>query len=281
MPTVSTTPSTGLAACSSPSWWERAVCCLIEASCGRWGSPRPLGLGSVGAAKLARTAGVTPWAGLAFAVNPGLFFEVIIGGAGVLALATAIWGTYEIQRDRIWRASMWLMLSVLTREVMVVYVAGLALHHLASKRRLPDPTRRSRRRRPRRMGNAPPGQAPPRRSGLELSHHHLAHDRHRPSSPGLAEQRLVGQTRARHGPLLDDHVHRALLPGSWRSPIASGAAVFLALSSCSRRWYGKGFDISRGISPIFTILPMLVPARSRTRAPRRRHRSACDPTTTT
>ena len=226
-----------------------------------------LGLGSVGAAKLARTAGVTPWAGLAFAVNPGLFFEVIIGGAGVLALATAIWGTYEIQRGRIWRASMWLMLSVLTREVMVVYVAGLALHHLASKRRLPI----------RLVAPAVVGLA-----AWETYLRVRLHPGAVVSSYHIITWPMTGIVQAAQGWQSNDWSDKlvlgmvlcsmimfiGLLPGSWRSPIASGAAAFLVLSLLlSALVWGKGFDISRGISPIFTVLPMLALARSRTRAP--------------
>ncbi len=221
-----------------------------------------LGLGSLGAAKLARSAGVTPWAGLAFAVNPGLFFEIIIGGAGVLALATAIWGTYEVQRGRIWRASIWLMLSVLTREVMVVYVAGLALHHLASKRTLPIRL------------------VAPSIVGLAAWDVYLRARLH-PGSvvssypivtwpfSGIVQAARGWQSNEWSDKLLLAMVIGAivmfawLLPGCWRNPIASGAAAFLVLSLLlSQLVWGKGFDISRGISPIFTVLPILALARS-------------------
>ncbi len=84
-------------------------------------------LGTAGTARLAQRMGGSPWWGLAFALNVGILFELDISGAGVLALAAAIWGTVELEDDRPGRAVPWFVAAVLAREVMFLYLAGVIL----------------------------------------------------------------------------------------------------------------------------------------------------------
>ncbi len=217
-----------------------------------------LGLGTLGAAKVSQELGGSPWAGLAFVLNPGLWFEVVIGGAGVLALATAVWGTWNVQRGRLGQASIWLMLSVLTREVMLVYVAGLAVHHLLSKRKLPIAL------------------VAPSIGGLLVWDVYL---RLR-LEPGavVSSYRIVtwpfggimaaSRTWADNGTI--DRwtifgvivllgVFTASLPRLWKLAVISGPAAFLVLSVLLSElvWF-HGFDISRAVSPVTTLLPIAV-----------------------
>jgi hypothetical protein len=216
-----------------------------------------LGFGSLGAARLAREVGVSPWAGLGFAFNPGLYFEIQIGGSGILALATATWATLALQRGRQGQASLWLMLSVLTREVMLVYAAGLALQQLFTRRR------------------APVGLLAPSIAGLLVWDVYLR-VRLDPgsvvSSYRIVTWPLTGIVEAARGwsangdsdvlllavVIISLVTFALLLPSSWNHPAAGGALGFLVLSVfLSHLVWGQGFDIARGVAPVFTALPIL------------------------
>lgn len=84
-------------------------------------------LGTVGTARLAVMFGLSPWWGLAFAANPGVRFELDIGGGGVVAFAAVVWGLVMLGRHRVGPAVVLMSLSVLAREVMLVAVVGAAL----------------------------------------------------------------------------------------------------------------------------------------------------------
>lgn len=216
-----------------------------------------LAFGSLGAARLAREVGVSPWAGLGFAFNPGLYFEIQIGGSGILALATATWATLALQRGREGQASLWLMLSVLTREVMLVYAAGVALQRLLTRRRVPLRL------------------LAPCIGGLIVWDVYLR-VRLDPgsvvSSYRIVTWPLTGIVEAARGwsansdadvmlvavVILGLVSFALLLPSSWRHPAAGGAVGFLVLSVfLSHLVWGHGFDIARGVAPVFTALPIL------------------------
>ncbi len=96
-----------------------------------------LALGTVGAGRLARRFGGSPWLGLAFTLNPGIVFEFDISGAGILAFAAAIWGTLAIEEGRLRSAIVWFAAAVLAREVMLLYLAGVCVYRLWTTRRIP------------------------------------------------------------------------------------------------------------------------------------------------
>lgn len=96
-----------------------------------------LGLGAVGTARLAMHHGKSHKWGLAFLLNLGVFSEVSIGGAGIVAFALLIWGVLALENDRIARAGALFLLSSLAREVMLAAIAGVALHRMVRDRRLP------------------------------------------------------------------------------------------------------------------------------------------------
>ena len=75
--------------------------------------------------------------GLAFALNIGLLMAILIGGAGVVALASAMAGTALVGDRRPKSAGVAFAASVLTREVMVLYVAGVVLFEWYRSRRVP------------------------------------------------------------------------------------------------------------------------------------------------
>ncbi len=96
-----------------------------------------LALGTFATARLAMRLGGRPELGLAFALSPAVLGEVGIGGAGVVALAAAIWATVLVEEERLPAAALWFAFAALAREVMLLYVAGVALHRLVRTRRIP------------------------------------------------------------------------------------------------------------------------------------------------
>jgi len=96
-----------------------------------------LALGTLGTARLAQRLGGSAWLGLAFTLNPGIIFEFIISGAGIVAFACAVWGTLAIIDARTRSAIVWFVAAVLAREVMLLYLAGVCCHRLFVTRRIP------------------------------------------------------------------------------------------------------------------------------------------------
>lgn len=95
------------------------------------------GIGTAATARIAQQQEASPWWGLAFVANAALFMSVLIGGAGVLALALALAGVALLGDGRTRSAAAALALSVLTREVMLVFCAGVALSEWRRTRRFP------------------------------------------------------------------------------------------------------------------------------------------------
>jgi hypothetical protein len=84
-----------------------------------------LGLGATLAAKLAVSRGLSPWLGLWVPLNPGLLFELEIGGAGILAYTCCIAAVYALAKERWGWASLLFAGAALSREVMVLFAAGV------------------------------------------------------------------------------------------------------------------------------------------------------------
>ena len=83
------------------------------------------GLGTLLAARLAQTWGASPLLGLAIPLNIGLIFELDIGGAGVLAYVLCVAAVYSLSQGREWPAATLLAGAALSREVMLLFAAGL------------------------------------------------------------------------------------------------------------------------------------------------------------
>lgn len=85
-----------------------------------------MAIGTWGTARLARALGGSPWWGLAFSLNIGLIFTLIIDGAGIMALALGIWAVALLYEERFTPAVTLLAASALTRESMLVCAIGVA-----------------------------------------------------------------------------------------------------------------------------------------------------------
>lgn len=85
-----------------------------------------IGLGTWAAARLAISLGATPWLGLAFALNPGMLFELIIDGGGVIAWALAVLGVWLITEGRYRGAVVAIIGATLAREAMILVALGVA-----------------------------------------------------------------------------------------------------------------------------------------------------------
>ena len=93
-----------------------------------------LSVGAWATARLAVSLGGSPWLGLAFGLNIGLIFELIIDGAGIVAWALGVVGIWAAVEGRTGWAAVALSGAVLTREVMVLVAGGLFLGLLLVRR---------------------------------------------------------------------------------------------------------------------------------------------------
>jgi hypothetical protein len=93
-----------------------------------------IGLGTWATAQLAISLGVSPWLGLAFALNPGVIFELIIDGAGALGWALAVLGVWLIVEGKYAGAVFAVAGAVLAREAMILIALGLAVRLWKSER---------------------------------------------------------------------------------------------------------------------------------------------------
>lgn len=96
-----------------------------------------LALGGMLAARLSASLGLSPWLGLSVPLNPGLLFELEIGGAGILAYVCCIAAVYALAKDRIWLASVLFAAAALSREVMMLFAVGVFVVILLDGRRPP------------------------------------------------------------------------------------------------------------------------------------------------
>lgn len=96
-----------------------------------------LALGGILAAKLAASWGLSPLLGLWVPLNPGLLFELEIGGAGIVAYTCCLAAVYALVKDRTGLASLLFAAAALSREVMVLFAAGVFVVMWLDGRRLP------------------------------------------------------------------------------------------------------------------------------------------------
>ncbi|MGQ0849710.1 MAG: hypothetical protein ACT4OP_11430 [Actinomycetota bacterium] len=84
------------------------------------------GIGTWATARLATGLGVTPWLGLAFTLNVGLIYEMVVDGAGIVALMFGVLAILALERQRSGWAGGFLAAAALSREVMLVFAVGIA-----------------------------------------------------------------------------------------------------------------------------------------------------------
>lgn len=83
--------------------------------------------GTYATALVAAGMGASPWWGFAFGLNIGVVSELLVGGGGHLGFALVMFGIAAIQRGRLGWSVVALMGAVLTREVLLISVAGIAI----------------------------------------------------------------------------------------------------------------------------------------------------------
>jgi hypothetical protein len=88
-------------------------------------------------ARVAERVGLSPWFGVAFTLNPGVWAEVNAGSAGALAWALAMAGILLYLEGRLAVTVALLGAAVLAREAMLLVVAGVAFHYWREHRRIP------------------------------------------------------------------------------------------------------------------------------------------------
>lgn len=96
-----------------------------------------LAIGGMLAAKLAASWGLSPWLGLWVPLNPGLLFELEIDGAGILAYICCLGAVYALVKGRTGLASLLFVAAALSREVMVLFAAGVFVPMWLDGRRAP------------------------------------------------------------------------------------------------------------------------------------------------
>ncbi len=85
-----------------------------------------IGAGTFVTARIAEHLGSSPWLGLAFAVNPGIWAELNAGGSGALAWALASAAILALLRGRLRWSVAFLAAAALSREAMLLVAIGLA-----------------------------------------------------------------------------------------------------------------------------------------------------------
>ncbi|MDH3261183.1 MAG: hypothetical protein OEM81_02660 [Acidimicrobiia bacterium] len=86
-----------------------------------------IALGTWATSRLAVSLGASPWLGLAFALNPGVIFELIIDGTGALGWALAVLGIWLLIEGKYSGAVVAIVGAVLAREAMILVGLGLAV----------------------------------------------------------------------------------------------------------------------------------------------------------
>jgi hypothetical protein len=96
-----------------------------------------LAIGSWAVGMIATHHGSSPWWGLAFVLNGGLLSELYIDGAGILAFAAAAVGALALEQGKARLAGVAFVVAALTREVMLGFVALIAVSWLMRKKVIP------------------------------------------------------------------------------------------------------------------------------------------------
>lgn len=93
------------------------------------------GLGSYALGELAARRDLTRWWGLGFALNPGMWGSLQIGGASTIAVALGLYAVLLVDRERFIGAGIVFAASLLTRETMVLMLIGVVVQQLLVHRR--------------------------------------------------------------------------------------------------------------------------------------------------
>lgn len=96
--------------------WTMVLVNLLALAAGGWAT-----------ARLAQRFGGNPLWGLAFPLNVGLLSELAISGAGIIAFAAAIMAFDALEAEEFRRGAVWLTVSVLAREAMLLAALGTFL----------------------------------------------------------------------------------------------------------------------------------------------------------
>lgn len=96
-----------------------------------------MAVGTAATALVAMRLGISRWFGLAFALNPGILAGLTIDGAGVVAFAALMAAVYLVMTERAGWAVLAMTLAALSREPMLIGVAGLTAYWFRSHRRIP------------------------------------------------------------------------------------------------------------------------------------------------
>ncbi len=96
-----------------------------------------MGLGTAITAMVALELGLSPWLGLAFLFNPGLFMTLSIDSADIVAMTALMTAILFAMRNRPAAAAVALTAAALTRETMILAAIGLALFWYQKRSRLP------------------------------------------------------------------------------------------------------------------------------------------------
>lgn len=86
-----------------------------------------MAVGTWGTARLAVALGGSPWWGLAFTLNIGLLFALLINSAGIFALAFAVWAVALLYEGHFQLAVASLTAAVLSREVIILCALGVGV----------------------------------------------------------------------------------------------------------------------------------------------------------
>lgn len=82
------------------------------------------GAGAWGLGRVAASMGMSRWLGLAFALNPGMIFEMAIDASSVLGWALAVWGLAAVQDHKWLSGAALFAAAVLARESMALVAVG-------------------------------------------------------------------------------------------------------------------------------------------------------------
>lgn len=96
-----------------------------------------LAIGSWAVGKIAVKHGAPAWVGIGFVLNIGLLSELFIDGAGVVGFCLACLGALALEEDRIVAAAGAFAGAALTREVMLLFIAFVAVFWLIRKKAVP------------------------------------------------------------------------------------------------------------------------------------------------
>jgi hypothetical protein len=222
-----------------------------------------LAVGAFLAARIAEDLGASPWLGLWVPLNPGLLFELDIGGAGIVAYACALGAVYALARDQVSVAALLFAAAALSRETMLAFAAGTFVLWWVERRRAPWS-----------LVVAPIAAMAAWNAYLWLRLDAIDGTGSGAINFGLPFVGLVEAFRSWVTEPFDLLLSAVLLavvvafvPVAVRSrlPIAWGALPFVALVIVlSVTVLREPFDFSRAVAPIFTAFPFVLLVRDRT-----------------